>query len=135
MALGRDAVEAQSMDLAAKTGGLGLTFAADKLAQHSDRFEFLLERGVERDLAKPLVDLRLGHGQAGVIGWHELDDQHVRSFRSGHERDHGRVGRVAAVPMRLAMNVDSMVKPGRQAEARTTSRLMASVRKTRSAPS
>ena len=51
-------MQLQAVDLAAQARGW-LALFAQELLHHPDRLQLLLKRCVERDLAQPLVDLRL----------------------------------------------------------------------------
>src|SRR5215217_9772551 len=77
MLLRREVMELQAVDLASQARGR-LPLLAEEVLHHPDRLQLLLERTVERDLTQALVDLRLGHRQARVVGRNELDQQHIR---------------------------------------------------------
>ena len=84
----------RTRNAAASSGSCGpsadrLAFLADELLHHSDRLKLLLQGAVERDLAQPLVDLRLGHRQARVVGRDQVNRQHVRGPRSTHNGTSG----------------------------------------------
>ena len=78
------------------------------LAQKRDHPQFLQERGIEGDLVEAVHDLLGGARRARALDRIDRHDQRVLRGAFAHERRHGRVAGIAAIPIGLAVDLDRL---------------------------
>src|SRR5215831_9748230 len=87
------------------------------LPQHRDHAQFLEQRGVERDLVQPVEDFARGARRPGSFDRVDRDEKRVLRLAVAYERRDRRVAGIAAIPIRLAIDLDRM-EESRQAGGR-----------------
>src|SRR4051795_3213323 len=125
----------EPLHFAGQTRGAGVPICATELLHRRDRFELPFQRRVERDLVQPMLDLLLGPWQISTVHRDNLNQQHVRDLRGPDQLNQRRVGRKAAIPVRLTVDGHSMMELRTHEDASTTSKVTSCSRKIRRAPS